>query len=274
MLTQYQLEKLELYHNGKLSENERKEVENTILENPDLKTEAEGLLELYKGFNGIQLENFENQLNEWEQECAKEVEKPIQKEAKVLSIGSFVSSYRFAAAAVILVLFLPLAYILFQNLGPGKGEKLFASNAEHYTAIQLNTRSGSDEAADPLQAIKEKAIVFYNDKKYDQALNQLNAYYSKSDEKYKTTEIKLYLALSHLFSGNNKEAITYFSEILTKENSGNYREAAEWYLALSYLKDMNVEKSTELLKKISETENHPYQSKAVSLLPELKTLKQ
>ena len=64
MLTQDQGEKLELYHKGKLTENERKEVENAILENADLKTEAEGLLELYKGFNGIELENFENQFTQ------------------------------------------------------------------------------------------------------------------------------------------------------------------------------------------------------------------
>jgi hypothetical protein len=60
MLNQDQTEKLELYHKGKLSEDEIKELEKTVLENPELKAEAESLLDLYKGFNSIQLENFEN----------------------------------------------------------------------------------------------------------------------------------------------------------------------------------------------------------------------
>jgi hypothetical protein len=36
---------------------------------------------------------------------------------------------------------------------------------------------------------------------------------------------------------------------------------------------MNVQKSLDLLTKIAETENHPYQSKAKTLLPEVKNLK-
>ena len=274
MLTQDQIEKLELYHKGKLSDSDKKEIESSILENPDLKNEAEGLLDLYKGFNSIQLENLETQINEWEQECVKEVVATNKKETKVLSITSFVSRNRLAAAAVILVLMLPISYMLFQNLGSSKSDQLFAANADHYTAIQMNTRSGTGDAADPFQDVKDKGIVSYNEKKYDEALKHLKEYYSKADERHKTTEIKLYLALSHLFSGSTKDAITYFSEILAEVNSGNYKDAAEWYLALSYLKDMNVKKSTEILKKISETENHPYQGKAATLLPEISALKQ
>jgi hypothetical protein len=274
MLTQDQIEKLELYHKGKLSDTEKKEIESNILGNPDLKNEAEGILDLYKGFNSIQLENLEAQINDWEEECAKELVVKDKKEAKVFSITSFVSRNRLAAAAVILVLMLPISYMLFQNLGSSKSDQLFAANADHYTAIQLNTRSGTGDAADPLQDVKDKGIVSYNEKKYHEALKHLNEYYSKTDEKHKTTEIKIYLALSHLFIGNTKDAITYFSEILAKENSGNYKDAAEWYLALSYLKDMNVKKSSEILKKISETENHPYQGKAATLLPEVSALKQ
>jgi hypothetical protein len=56
MLTQEQTEKLERYHKGLLSDNEKIEFEKEVLENPELKYEAYGLLDLYKGFNAIQLE--------------------------------------------------------------------------------------------------------------------------------------------------------------------------------------------------------------------------
>jgi tetratricopeptide (TPR) repeat protein len=168
---------------------------------------------------------------------------------------------------------LPVGYLLFQNMSSSSGEKLFEANAEHYTALQLNTRSMSGDATDPLQAVKDKGINFYNEEKYDEAIKQLNEYYTQTDEKHKTSDIKLYLALSYLFSGNTKDAVTFFTDILSKESNGNFKEAAEWYLALAYLKEMNTQKSIELLTKIAETENHPYQSKAKTLLPEVKKLK-
>jgi tetratricopeptide (TPR) repeat protein len=274
MLNQDQTEKLELYHKGKLSEDEIKELEKTVLENPELKAEAESLLDLYKGFNSIQLENFENDVKEWEQECSKELVKSDKKDTKVISLTSLLSRYRYAAAAAILLLLLPVGFLLFQNVNSSNGEKLFEANAEHYTAIQMNTRSSmSGDAPDPLQAIKDKGISFYNEEKYDEAIKQLNNYYTQTDEKHKTSDIKLYLALSYLFSGNTKDAVNFFTDILSKENNGNYKDAAEWYLALTYLKEMNVQKSLDLLTKIAETENHPYQSKAKTLLPEVKNLK-
>ena len=126
-------------------------------------------------------------MNELEKECIKEVVATYKKETKVLSITSFVFRNRLAAAAVILVLMLPLSYMLFQNLSSSKSDQLFAANADHYTAIQMNTRSGTGDAPDPFQDVKDKGIVSYNEKKYDEALKHLKEYYSKTDEKHKTT---------------------------------------------------------------------------------------
>jgi hypothetical protein len=273
MLTQEQIEKLERYHKGILSDNEKVELEREVLENPELKEEAFGLLDLYKGFNAIQLENFKADVDNWEKESRSEKTITDKKEAKVVSIGFYLSRYKYLAAAVILLLMLPAGYLLYQNMGSSKTDKLFADNATHYSALDLKTRSMTADANDPLEAIKEKGINSYNKEQYQDALNYLNEYYSKASENYKTSDLKLYLALSNLFSNKSNEAVTFLTEIISKENSGNYKEVAQWYLALAYLKLMKISESTDLLKKISETPTHAYQAKAKTLLPELEALK-
>lgn len=273
MLTQEQTEKLERYHKGLLSDNEKIEFEKEVLENPELKDEAFGLLVLYKGFNAIQLEKFQADINNWEKESSSEKTTTEKKETKVVSIGFYLSRYKYLAAAVILLLMLPAGYLLYQNMGISKSDQLFADNAEHYTAIDLKTRSMTADANDPLEALKEKGISSYNKEEYKEALISLNEYYSKASENNKTSELKLYLALSNLFTNNSADAIIFFKEIISKENSGNYKEAAQWYLALAYLKQIKVSDASEMLKIISETPSHAYQSKAKKLLPEIESLR-
>jgi tetratricopeptide (TPR) repeat protein len=281
MLTPDHIELLERYSRKQLSENEITEVKNNILDNPELKEEAEGILQILQGFNAVQLENFQNQMANWEKKHENVV--PLNhsnnnstKEVKISNMNSFISKYRFAAAAVILVLLLPVGFMFFNSLNGANADKIFASAAEHYSAILLTSRAANDtvDNIDPLETLKTQAIEAYNAQNYSQALNQLNEYFSKAEEDKKTVELKLYIGLSYLFTGNTAEAKKFFQLVIQEGEKDNYREAAEWYLALSYLKEMNAQKSAELLQTISQAENHAYQSKASTLLPEVKTLKQ
>lgn len=279
MLTPDNIELLERYFRQQLSENESIEVENNILNNPELNEDAEAILQILQGFDAIQLENFQNKMANWEKKYEKVAQlnhsdNSIDK-SETSNINTFVSEYRLVTVAVILVLLLPIGFMFFNNLNVPKADKVFASAAEHYSAILLASRStnGLADNFDPLEALKIQAIEAYNTQNYVKALKQLNEYFSKSKEDKKTVELKLYYGLSYLFTANTAEAKKFFQLVIQESEKNNYQEAAEWYLALSYLKEMNAQKSAELLQIISLDLNHAYQSKASALLPEVKNLK-
>ncbi len=273
MLSQEQIEKLELYHKGELNELEKLQVEQ-IFQNEELREEAVILLNIFKGFNAIQLENFENTLHEWE--LKQKALNPLQSESinqKKGFIRKFFRKYSYAAASVVLILMLPIAFILIQKFKLTPTEKLFTSTAGHFNALVSSKKADvQTEDPNPINNLKEKAIEKYDEQKYNEALKLFEEYCSKIGEDQKTVDLKLYIGLSNLFTGNTLLAKPYFQEIISKEKSDNFREAAEWYLALCYLKEMNSKKSLELLHEISKIENHTYQKKAASLINDVQIM--
>jgi tetratricopeptide (TPR) repeat protein len=81
----------------------------------------------------------------------------------------------------------------------------------------------------------------------------------------------IYIGVAHLAIGNVNTAIQKFDKI-TQENP-LFRESAEWYLALTYLKKGNFENCEKQLKIIQSNPQHQYRLEAEKLLKKVIALK-
>jgi tetratricopeptide (TPR) repeat protein len=81
----------------------------------------------------------------------------------------------------------------------------------------------------------------------------------------------IYIGIAHLAIGNANTAIQNFNKI-TQENP-LFRESAEWYIALAYLKIKDYENCAKQLKIIQSNPQHEYHLEGEKLLKKVAVLK-
>ena len=162
------------------------------------------------------------------------------KKAIVRSLAQRIMKY---AAAIILLVGL---FGLYQYFAVS-ADKLYG---EQYSAYTVASFRGTETTF-----IIEKA---YAEKKYDDVIN---AYQLQSDASVK----EIFIAgQSYLINSNYTEAANCFKTVLAKNNNtktGLLADDAEYYLALSYLKNNESAKALPLFKKIHSNKDHMYSSK-------------
>ena len=158
-----------------------------------------------------------------------------------------------AAAAAILVIVLGTVYILTNK--KTTPEKLYAGYAEH-TAIKIQLRGNTADSLAGLAADK------FNNKQYGEALPLLQAYV-----KQRPDDIQMHISLGICYLEMNRftDAEQIFSMIASGKTA--YAETASWYLALTALKQKDIEKCRSILNRIPQTST--WYNKARSLLEEL-----
>jgi len=292
MLTTEQIQQIELYYADMLSPAERAELEHTVFLDPELKIEAEGIIDILDGFAALELDTFENQLQSWEQkyDTQKHKETPQEtpllvsskKETKTISMTAFITKHRFAAAAVLFMLFLPLGYIAFQQFSGPSIEQIYASNFEHYNSFNVVTRAAQPAPSageDPkkqqeiaMQVLLNQGINAYNAHAYKEATTHLSNYLKVANDEKNLDEVQFYLAISQLYDNSITSAKTIFESLVENSKIKSYKDGSEWYLALALLKENNVKGSVKMLKQIAGKPKHRYQEKAEKLLPQVKKL--
>jgi TolA-binding protein len=230
---------------------------------------------------------FENQIQSWEQKYKEEKQAtPLvvssKKETKTISMTSFITKYRFAAAAVVFVLFLPLGYIAFQQFSGQNSEQLYASNFEHYASFNVVTRAGQPAPGtgeDPkkqqeiaMQVLLNQGINAYNAHEYKEATTHLTNYLKVANDDKNLDEVQFYLAIAQLATNDINSAKTIFETLVENSKIKSYKDGSEWYLALALLKENDVKGSVKMLKQIAGKPKHRYQEKAEKLLPKVKNL--
>lgn len=280
MLKPEQIQLLEDYKAGFLSPEGCLAVEQNILADSDLGQEAMAYLELFDGFKGLELEAFEQCLHTWESKYKEEATTAIPV-AKVVPIVRFFSKYRFAVAAVILVLLMPLGYYIVQGVGSSE-EALFASNFEPYKPfIDTKTRAlQPTNSADPVEAAKiaralllAEGIDAYNRKKYTVAIQHLSQFLEIAPIDENLDEVRVYLGVANLIEDNTTAAKQIFEEVLTNGKTSIYLDASEWYMALTLLKEKDTKQAKKALQKIANAKKHRYKHNASKLLPKLEQYK-
>lgn len=156
-------------------------------------------------------------------------------------------------------LLLALAVWFFRPAKPGQ-EGLYA---RYFTPAQndLSVSLMGDQEADPLTA----ALRPYNARRYAEAVQSIGNYLQTHTE---PRAIRLFYGISLMETGAPADAIRQFRELDHAEVEVYYRQAADWYLALAYLRAGQREAAEAALRTISNP-GHLYYQQAVSLLQEL-----
>ena len=163
-----------------------------------------------------------------------------------------------AAAAVVLI----VAFIMAYNFYNLSSNKVFVSNFHSY---ELNTvRDGDSTLVSPV----EKA---YREKDYKKTIGLIS--------KQRSLSVKeTFLAgMSYMELGNNAKAIEELKKVIAgNENAGNnlFKDQAEYYLALTYIRDKDYDFALDMLRSIKENPGHLYHKKVTSkLIRRVKLLK-
>lgn len=131
------------------------------------------------------------------------------------------------------------------NSNDDRSEKLFAEKFEFYPNMLTGaTRSDTnDPSSAPLKEVMDK----YDSKDYDAALEGINKYLQENPEYYKA---KFYRGLIYLKNRELEKATGDFEEVI--KNNSQFREEAEWYLSLTYIRAQRKDDAVKLLNEMKQ----------------------
>ncbi len=245
-----QYEQIENYLSNLLSLDEKKAFETELATNTQLAEE----LAIYKAINATMQQNIESN-----ETLLKETIAPLQQQyfnnnAKVVAMPSNKGKVRkiiFAglSAAAILVLVFTLV-----PMGSNKtNTELYAQYAP-FEKIENTTRGGTT------QNTENKALALYNNKNYKEAIPLLQSL------KDSNLQLQMLLGISLLETSDYNNAQIEFASIAKGQSV--FVEKANWYIALTYLKQNKIADCKKQLATIKEATS--YYEIANKLLKQLK----
>lgn len=238
------IDKTERYLAAEMDAGERAAFEAELSSNEELRKD----LALYNSINKtMSASPNENELRETLQQLNK---KYFAGRAAVKK-GSF-KTWMVAAASLLLLLAAGF-YFLF----PAKpsAEKLYAQFAVH-DPLNIQQRGSITDS------LATDAANKFNDKRYIGALPLLQQYLQQQPG---DIQVKFSLAICYMETGAYMDAEKIFSATASGQTA--YAETAKWYLALTALKQKDIDQCRTYLQKITATS--PYFTKAKELLGKL-----
>jgi len=175
-----------------------------------------------------------------------------QKKAKVKSLFS----QRIALAIAASIALILVAVFIFQD--QPDGQALYAS---HYQPFSVKNIRGENS-----ERLKVKIAEAYNLGNYEATKPYIIAYLQEGPDS--ADRYELILANCHLNLNETTQAIQLLTKVVKQEDI-NYRQDAQWYLALAHLKADDLSNAQQVLQLILQNENHLYYNKAKKLLAEL-----
>jgi len=208
---------------------------NNLAQNKDIDAEFKSNLEKFgnKYFS-------EEALHELNPSIETKQEESIAKASIIKRLMPFIA---LAAAALLLFFFLP-----------GEKNTLYANFFE--TAKLINDHSSSDNSN-----IFSKANKQYRTENFKEAIPLYEKYITENSDPYLWAFV--YKGCSHMVLDQIDLAINTFQQLSIKDS--DFKEMANWYLALCHLKKGDKEQSKTILKHIS-PEDKEYYDKAQQLL--------
>lgn len=238
------------YLDGALSGSEKDNLERQLQVDASLKAELENL-QLAR--EAVRSYGLKQQVAAVHQQMMDELQAPVVK------IGSTRRIVRFsmAVAASVLLVFLSITTYNFFTLSPNK---LFADN---YHSFELSTVRDGNAG----ETLIEKA---YKEKNYKEVI-------SLATKKQGLEEESFLSAMSYMELNNNAKAIEVFKQVLLLNpdvKSGLWKDEAEYYLALTYIRNKDYDLALELMNKIQDDPDHLYHKKITrKLIRKVKMLK-
>lgn len=214
---------IEKYFENNLTPKEQIVFNDLLKNNEAFKAEFVFQKDLKKAIAFDQRENLKAMLQNFESK--------IKKESKVL----YLPRKWFAAASIILILGLG-TWVIKDTYLPSN-QKIYTENFVAYrNIIQPVVRSSE------VNTIEYKAFVAYENRECHKAINLFNS--SKNAE---AEYIKFYKAMCYLSLSKTEDAINLLLPIATSKSNENtksdFKQIANWYLALAYLKNEEEQKA-------------------------------
>lgn len=181
---------------------------------------------------------------------------PERQHTKVVPMRASRQWMRYAAALAVLMI---PAYMLINSLNSSSPAELYAEHFRPYEDL-ISTRSA---AVDDVDETLVKAMALYNEGAYSDAAPLLSNALSVDPGNHL---LKLYSGIAYLGNDQFDEARFQFEELLDQPTM--FRAHAEWYLALTYVKNAQLEEAAGLLGNIA-MEEGAYQAQATELLEAL-----
>ena len=250
--TQGMSEKLVMYLDGELTGQDKADFEKQLEANPGLQEE---LNRLQQTRSAVQYFGLQQKVAGIHQQMMLELATPVIP----ISRGKKILRYSMAAAAaVILLVGSWLAYSFF-SLTP---DKVFAANYQTYETV--NVRDGNNTAASPFEK-------FFTDKNYQELIRLYDA-----GEAVDARSLFI-CAVAAMELKDDTRAIRSFKQALQYNRDKAqtaYNDEAEYYLALSYIRNKDFDFALPLLQKIKEEPQHAYHHKVTTrLIRKVKLLK-
>ncbi len=217
-------EDIERFCKNQMSSEEKLAFEKKLLLNDELQTEVE----LYKN-NIIPLEH-KYKHSRAEQDLAQNLNKLGEeyfqpKKTQKLALTWILRTAAVAAIVIIgLFIFNPKA-------------DLYKEYAQHQM-LDVQTKGSSN-------AFLKAGVTYFNSKNYTQAEESLESYLEQEND----VQLKLYLGISKLELEKFEEALSVFYSADIQESI--FKDKADWYIALTHLKEEETEACKTVLNKIS-----------------------
>jgi len=242
-------DKIERYLNDEMQPQERRDFELQLQNDEELKNN----FDLYNSINNTmkaeEVSDDENKLKATLQQLNR---KYILQGSK-LKHGNFRKWIAAAAAVVIIV----LGTVYFLSDKSMSAEKLYAANADH-APIKIQLRGNTADSLAGMAADK------FNNKQYNGALPLLQAYLKQQSDSAALTlpqaylkqlpgdiQMRFSLGICYLELDRFADAEQIFSAIAAGQTA--YAETANWYLALTALKQKDITKCRSILNSIPPT---------------------
>jgi tetratricopeptide (TPR) repeat protein len=244
-------EKLVQYLDGELAAPEKEMIDRQLSVDTHLHDELESLTATREA---VKMYGLQQKVSAIHGQMMKEMESP-----KTINPARRILRYGIAVAASVILIVGGIIGYNFYNLS---SEKVFASN---YHSYELGTVRDAD-------TVKVSPIeMAYRDKDYRKAATLFSGY---SDVPIKENFLA---AMSYLELGNNPAAIGAFKKVIAgneRAKSNLFKDEAEYYLALTYIRNRDYDFAIDLFRSIKENPEHLYHEKATGkLIRQLKMLK-
>ena len=237
---------IEDYLNKNLSETDRQNLEQKLSEDQELAAMVKDLQSIEQGLHAVGMDQLSKDMRGWEQELKLD--------------HSYSGGWKkYLAVAAVITLILVPAVFLFTDKNP-TSEELFIAYYEPYEEM-LTSRGNS---VDSLGMLLADGMDAYNRGAYKLCSELLESYLAQQPEAHR---VALYLGIAQLEINQQQSAESNFKRA---QLDPSFKQQAQWYQALSYLKFKDRDKARDVLTAIAGSENHYRKSEAERLLNDLK----
>jgi tetratricopeptide (TPR) repeat protein len=245
-----ELEILENYYEGRMSDSEREAFEKLIVSDALAANELQNYILSRSAIASASNERLKKHL--------------LESGASINMSGQRKNPFtRFLALAASIALLLGLGWVLFHFLQPQKtGDEIYLSWYQRPDISDFAVRGDDNDSS---QVFWDRGLDYYANHKIDKAAAEFNKII-RINKTVSASKAYFMLGLCYMEMNDTQKAIKTFGQVNDKSN---FVFMKQYYSALCYIKMDKKKEASDLLQRIVQDQNHPYRKNAIRILREL-----